>query len=502
MTILICGASGLVGREVCTLFDTKNISYIGTYHTNKSVETNMYKIDFLNLKEIEIFLYDKKVSTCIFLIVQRLTDVCENDWNQIRMTNIDMVNNTSYVCNQLNIKFIHLSTDYVFDGFTQPNLPQSPKNPLQNYGMSKFLSELKVEINCKNYCIIRTPVLYSAKSKLIDNAVTIIAKNVMDLRKNPKQEDNYSIRRPLYIKDLCEFILTAVQKDFIGTYHFFNPYTKFTKYEIGQYIAEYLNCSYDHVTPNNKSSIGLALRPYDTMLDDDKYNIYDFTFTPFLESIKECFAKFKSSKLSINAKGSVFCVFDLDGTLINSNLAHYESYKQVLQKKNNSFISLQEWNNFIDKGHILDYLNKHYSSTEIALIKQEKIQAFKIKPIEFTKNAETFLKFIIDNDINCCVVTNTDQETVEIIKNQLPLLHSIKNWVFREHYKNPKPNSECYELAKKLYYHNETYILGIEDTHVGLKALKSITDNIYIYSDTNAFLNDDCYIFNDYSVLY
>lgn len=95
-----------------------------------------------------------------------------------------MVYNTSYICNKLNIKFIHISTDYVFDGLSQPNYPESVKNPLQNYGISKLISEYRVINNCNNYVIIRTPVLYSKLSKIHDNAVTLIGKNLMNLKEN------------------------------------------------------------------------------------------------------------------------------------------------------------------------------------------------------------------------------------------------------------------------------------------------------------------------------
>ena len=66
---------------------------------------------------------------------------------------------------KLNIKFIHISTDYVFDGMTQPNYPDSIKNSLQNYGISKLISEYR-DNNAPNM-YNRTPVLYSNLSKYI-----------------------------------------------------------------------------------------------------------------------------------------------------------------------------------------------------------------------------------------------------------------------------------------------------------------------------------------------
>ena len=191
--ILICGASGLVGKELCNLLDNKHAKYIGTYNKNQINKPNMYQIDFSNPIIVEEFLTNHEITCCIFCIVERLTDVCENKWNEIKKTNIDLVHITSYLCNKLNIKFIHLSTDYVFDGSIQPNVPDSSKNPLQNYGISKLISEYRVIKNCKKYCIIRTPVLYSELSKINDNAVTLIGKNIMDLRNNKKTSKKFYI---------------------------------------------------------------------------------------------------------------------------------------------------------------------------------------------------------------------------------------------------------------------------------------------------------------------
>jgi len=130
--ILVCGASGLLGKELSQYFDDNNVEYIGTYNKNFIDKKNMFYLDFSDPYKLEDFLISNKITCCIFCIVERLLDKCENSWNDIKHTNINLVHITSYICNKLDINFIHLSTDYVFDGSKQPNLPDGDKNPLQN----------------------------------------------------------------------------------------------------------------------------------------------------------------------------------------------------------------------------------------------------------------------------------------------------------------------------------------------------------------------------------
>jgi dTDP-4-dehydrorhamnose reductase len=501
--ILICGASGLLGKEICSALEQKEIPYIGTYNNTITAKNNMYKIDFSNLNAVEDFLVSKNITSCIFCIVMRLTDVCENNWNEIKKTNIDLVFNTSSLCNKLKIKFIHISTDYVFDGFQQPNLPNSIKNPLQNYGISKLISEYRVINNCKNtdYCIIRTPVLYSNLSKIHDNAVCLIGKSVMDLRTNKKHvEDNYSIRRPLFIADLCEFILECIYSH-SGIFHFYNPTNKYTKYQIAEVISSVLDIPH-RIIPNNSTFEGTAQRPYDTQLMDDKIDIMKYKFIDFDDSINKCFHKFKHPKITVENKDAFFFMIDMDGTIINTNDAHYISYKYVFEKYNRTFLTMDEWNEIITNGNFDNYLLSIFDIDLVKQIKQEKLNMVKQQNISFTKNSELFIDFLIDNHFNFCIVTNTNNDTVEIFKEKLPLLKKIEKWVSRNDYTSPKPNRECYDIAKTKYYNNEKYIIGIEDTFVGYNALKPITDIIYIYENEQLYKKNDCYLFDDYNQLY
>lgn len=82
--ILICGASGLVGKEMCKLLDENEINYIGTYNSNKINKNNMFKLNFNNANEIEEFMVKHNIKKCIFSIVQRLTDICEQNWTETK----------------------------------------------------------------------------------------------------------------------------------------------------------------------------------------------------------------------------------------------------------------------------------------------------------------------------------------------------------------------------------------------------------------------------------
>jgi dTDP-4-dehydrorhamnose reductase len=496
--ILICGASGLLGKELCKLLDDKDIKYVGTYNTNKINDPRMYKINFSDSLFLENFLVNHEIKCCIFCIVERLLDKCENNWNEIKHTNIDLVQITSHVCNKLNVKFIHFSTDYVFDGSSQPNLPVSFKNPLQNYGISKLISEYRVIQNCKNYCIIRTPVLYSSLSKVHDNAVCLIGKNVMDLRNRTCYEDNYCIRRPLYIKDLCIFILDCINQ-YNGIFHFYNPYNKFTKYKICNIIGNYLNIDIDKIKPNNKCD-GIVHRPYDTQLADDNINVTNYSFTDFNETIHECFQKFKHTKICIENKNDFFICLDMDGTIIDTNIAHYNAYKNAFKLYDKDFLSIDEWSYIIQNDNIDNYLKQQFDEKMIIEIKTKKIEFLKNETITCTKNSDIFLKFLIENSFNFCIVTNTNKKTVDIFKQHIPFLNDVTQWIYRENYSLPKPSSECYILAKNLYYKNEKYIIGFEDSLVGYHSLKFITDIIYIYDNEKLFKNNDCFLFDNYNI--
>ena len=500
MSVLITGASGLLGRKLIECCNSKNISYVGTYNFREI--TGLYKINFGNENELSNFLKEKDIRVCINCIVQRQVDICENSWNEIKKINVDYVDILSKLCEKLSIYLIHISTDYVFDGYHAPYFPNSEVNPIQNYGISKLLAEKRIITNMKKYSIIRVPVLYSDNyENLSESAVTVIGKKVMNKVENTT-EDDFCIRRPVFIPEFCEFILSFVQNPQVGIFHFYNKHYRGTKYDIAKLIGNYLSKSIEHIQPV-KATSNNSYRPYDTELSDNTYNIYDFNKLTMIDCIDKCFKKWKHPPIMTSTlEDGLFIMLDLDGTILDTDDLHYMAYKKALQKYGIE-LDRKDFYNTINFNEITSIIN-HNEYKLIKNLKQEYLM--ENTSIEFMPGAERFIEYLIKNNINFVVITNTNKMIVDFYKIKLPLLNKISNWITREDYSQPKPNSECYKLAKEKFYKCEKYILGFENTFNGYNALKSEADCIYFITtkdsiNYNKIKKEDIYLISSFDQL-
>ena len=73
----------------------------------------------------------------------------------------------------------------------------------------------------------------------------------------------------------------------------------------------------------------------------------------------------------------------------------------------------------VNNKHFSDYMNSILDKTMIETIKNEKIIELNNQNIEYTTNSDIFLEYIIENNVNFCIVTNTNKETIEIFKKKM-----------------------------------------------------------------------------------
>src|SRR5205823_11254809 len=88
-------------------------------------------------------------------------DDCESEPETAYSVNVLAVLNLVRIANDIGAKFVHFSTDYVFDGdSTEPYTEQSQPMPLSVYGNSKLAGEYLVRSGARKYFLIRTSGLY------------------------------------------------------------------------------------------------------------------------------------------------------------------------------------------------------------------------------------------------------------------------------------------------------------------------------------------------------
>ena len=152
--ILITGANGQVGSEIKELSRNYNYNFFFTDRTT---------LDITNKKDVENFCAINNINIIINCAAYTAVDKAESDIENADLINHIAVKNLARFAKEKNIKLIHISTDYVFDGINhKPYLETDSTNPQGIYGKTKRDGEQSmIEINPFNSIIIRTSWVYS-----------------------------------------------------------------------------------------------------------------------------------------------------------------------------------------------------------------------------------------------------------------------------------------------------------------------------------------------------
>ena len=122
------------------------------------------------------------------------------------------------LCREHSIRFVHISTDYVFDGTkTLPYKENDIPNPVSVYGMTKLMGERAVMEKNPSSLIIRAQWLYGKGGENFITKVVKIAKQSGTLRVVNDQRGS-----PTYAKDLAEPLIALIEKGKTGIYHLAN----------------------------------------------------------------------------------------------------------------------------------------------------------------------------------------------------------------------------------------------------------------------------------------
>jgi dTDP-4-dehydrorhamnose reductase len=280
--ILITGASGQLGNQF------KELSRKIWNDIDLLSRTDVIIHDIESVRKAVKYYKPKYFINCA---AYTAVDKAETEKEEAYLVNGDAPGIMAQVCKELDINFIHISTDYVFDGLaTVPYKEDNPTGPQGIYGASKLEGEKRVFLLNEDAMVIRTSWLYAESGK---NFV----RTMLQLMRQREEIGvvNDQAGSPTYAADLANAILRILNSSWQpGTYHFCND-GAITWYDFAVAIKELngFTCKINPITTADYPTP--AIRPPYSVLDTTKIQqVYGIKPRYWKEALEGCLVNIKN----------------------------------------------------------------------------------------------------------------------------------------------------------------------------------------------------------------
>jgi len=176
-------------------------------------------------------------------------------------------------------------------------------------------------------------------------------------------------------------------------------------------------------------------------------------------------------------------LFDFDGLLVNTEEIHFAAYREVVLS--HGFHLDWDFARYCRAAHhdatgLRDAIYAELPGLQRQMpdwdeLYQQKQSAFLRLAgggqVRLMPGVDLVLHRLSAAKVKTCVVTHSPDPLVAAIKAQHPILTTLGAWITREHYRQPKPDPECYRVAIERFAAPGSRVIGFEDTPRGLKAL-------------------------------
>lgn len=223
MKTLIIGANGFTGRRIL-----QHLSLHGKYElTGCSLHGDIapanthrfIQADINDHAAIARLINEVRPEVVINGSALSVPDYCELHHEEAYAANVSAVENIARCCEKQGSRFIHLSTDFVFDGnkgalYTEEDTPA----PVNYYGTSKYLGEQALAANCSSYANVRVVVVYGKAFPGQHGNILQLVKNRLQAGQEIRVvSDQY--RTPTWVHDIADGVEKLMHASQSGIYH-------------------------------------------------------------------------------------------------------------------------------------------------------------------------------------------------------------------------------------------------------------------------------------------
>ena len=284
--ILVTGSNGLLGQKLTDrLINDEGFELIATSKgLNRHPNTAGYEyaeMDVCDLQNVNQVLKRFKPDAVIHTAAMTNVDQCEDNKDLAWLMNVEAVKNLISACSEFDVRLIHLSTDFVFDGEDGPYAEDDEPNPVSYYGRTKLEAENLLKASAIKWAVIRTIIVYGIVTDMSRSNIVLWAKGALE-KGEPINVVFDQWRMPTLAEDLAECCVLAAARDAQGIYHASGK-DFMSIIELVEKVAEFYNLDKSLIRPISSDSLNQAAkRPkrtgfiLDKAIKDLGYNPHSF----------------------------------------------------------------------------------------------------------------------------------------------------------------------------------------------------------------------------------
>ncbi|TYB98226.1 sugar nucleotide-binding protein [Micromonospora sp. WP24] len=201
MTVLVAGASGFLGAEVCRQAAAAGERVVGTYHSG-AVEiggVEAHRLDVTDRAAVRDLVARVRPTVVIG------TPYRYGDW----AVTADGAAHIAYAAAEVGARLVHISSDALHAGRSEPYGDDEAPTPIFAYGAAKAAAETAVRVIDPAAALVRTSLILGERSKQIQ-----LCRDALAGRAALFTDE---LRCPIDVDDLAGAVLELARSDYAGT---------------------------------------------------------------------------------------------------------------------------------------------------------------------------------------------------------------------------------------------------------------------------------------------
>ena len=207
MKFLVTGVNGQLGYDIVKELEKRGHEAVGTDRST---------MDITNQAQVEEVVKKEKVDGIFHCAAYTAVDKAEDEIEQCRAVNATATAFLAKLCQELGIKMLYLSTDYVFDG--EGTKPWDTKDkviaPLNVYGQTKYEGEEAVKKYLEQYFIVRISWVFGKNGNNFIKTMLRLGKE-----RGAVSVVQDQVGSPTYTADLAVLLVDMMETEKYGIYH-------------------------------------------------------------------------------------------------------------------------------------------------------------------------------------------------------------------------------------------------------------------------------------------